>query len=314
MTTGALRHFCVVHHTKRKASIVSLMPFSWTGENLNGSHNFAPVEPERRRNKSYGSLDITAGGPERTARFTFDESPSKPSGMHNPNRYQPEYIPPPKFSSVSFAPLDHDLLRAASRAGREMPKPPSRFARDNMQQRVQQHAQQQRASAAPVLINSASMPALQSQQHMQHQRPPLPPSHPPQPQPRSQTPTNDWTPLPADVEPHPVSAQNPPWERPPWLQEESYPAPAPRRTTTRERTWRENLKAAEDGRGPDPINVYILRKHGRRFVPGGLESRTFPHLSPGTTALNSTFAISNARLCTVLNGYPTIRTPIIPKY
>jgi len=100
----------------------------------------------------------------------------------------------------------------------------------------------------------------------------------------------------------------------PWLREEQPrvepvdPSYQPRRISTRERTWRENLVAADAGRGPDPVTIHILRKHGGRFAPGGLASRT--RLEGGF----STFAISNARLCTVTNGYCLVRQPIIPRY
>ena len=101
---------------------------------------------------------------------------------------------------------------------------------------------------------------------------------------------------------------------PPWLregrprEEPVVPPYQPRHISTRERTWRENLIAADAGRGPDPLAIHILRKHGQRFAPGGLASRT--KLEGGF----STFAISNARLCTVTNGYCLVRQPIIPRY
>lgn len=79
------------------------------------------------------------------------------------------------------------------------------------------------------------------------------------------------------------------------------PTIAARRISTRERSWRESLAAADEGRGPDPLAIHILRKHGRRFKPGGLASQTRMEVG------NSAFAIANVRLCTVNNGYPSVR-------
>ena len=74
---------------------------------------------------------------------------------------------------------------------------------------------------------------------------------------------------------------------------------------TRERVWRANLSAYDEGHGPDPLAVHCLTKHGRRFKPGGLASqaRGLVDRSPGF----GTFAIANARLCTVNNGFPNVR-------
>ena len=78
---------------------------------------------------------------------------------------------------------------------------------------------------------------------------------------------------------------------------------AARRISTRERVWRDNMVAAAEGRGPDPIAIHCLRKHGRRFKPGGLASQTRLPADGG----NSTFAIANVRLCTINNGYCSVR-------
>ena len=96
---------------------------------------------------------------------------------------------------------------------------------------------------------------------------------------------------------------------PPWAREEPLPpSPPPRRISTREKTWRDQLVAADEGRGPDPLAIHVLRKHGHRFRPGGLADQI--NLSGSL----STFAISNARLCSVQNGFPVVNKLHIPKY
>lgn len=80
-------------------------------------------------------------------------------------------------------------------------------------------------------------------------------------------------------------------------------AAAGRRMPTRERIWRERLKAAEDGLGPDPLSIHCLRKHAYRFKPGGLASQMrMP--AEGFSAC----AVANARICVLSNGFPAVRS------
>lgn len=71
---------------------------------------------------------------------------------------------------------------------------------------------------------------------------------------------------------------------------------------TRERMWRERIRLNEEGRGPDPVAVFCLRKHGRRFLPGGLASQM-----AGSDGDSSTIMIANARLAQMVNGVPMVR-------
>lgn len=83
-----------------------------------------------------------------------------------------------------------------------------------------------------------------------------------------------------------------------------------RRISTRERTWRDKMSAFDEGRGPDPIAIHCLRKHGRRFKPGGLASQTGMENLGGF----STIAISNVRLCTLNNSKVPLVRAIPPIY
>jgi hypothetical protein len=80
-----------------------------------------------------------------------------------------------------------------------------------------------------------------------------------------------------------------------------------RRKSTREQIWRERIQAAEEGRGPDPLSVYCMRKHARRFAPGGLGSQALATAALGPQSDSSAFALANARLCSITNGYPSLR-------
>ena len=77
----------------------------------------------------------------------------------------------------------------------------------------------------------------------------------------------------------------------------------PPRMPTRERAWRDDMTAADEGRGPDPLTMFCLRRHARRFAPGGVASRT--RMTNGFAAS----AIANARFCSVLDGCPWVREP-----
>ena len=257
------------------------------GPYMHGSANFSPFPPERNHpTPPRGQMQSI----ERLRTELAYADRSQVSGRLNPNRRN--HVPP------SFAPLDHDLIRAADRAAAAVPKPSSRFASAEQQPSM--------PSAAPMMMTSASMPALIPMQQPQ-QKPPTPQAHQTEAviSAAEKAATDE-----RDRYPHPS------WGTPPWLKEEPIPPRVPRRTTTRERTWRENIAAAQEGRGPDPLAVHVLRKHGRRFVPGGLASRTYPHLEGVGTLSNSTFAVSNVRLCTVSNGYACVRDarPVIPRY
>ena len=76
------------------------------------------------------------------------------------------------------------------------------------------------------------------------------------------------------------------------------------RVPTRERNWRSAMAAAEEGRAPDPLKLYCLRKHCRRFQSGGMFEQT------GTLDGFSAIAKSNVRICSVVNGYPVMRQRI----
>lgn len=81
------------------------------------------------------------------------------------------------------------------------------------------------------------------------------------------------------------------------------PPVEPRRIATREREWIANMDSAANGLGPDPLAVHILRKHGRRFQPGGLASQA----GLKSTTSFQTLAIANMRMCIVENGRPKVR-------
>jgi hypothetical protein len=260
------------------------------GSYMHGSANFSPFPPEHNHPPPHGQMQSI----ERLRTELSYADRSHVSGRRNPTRHN--HAPP------SFAPLDHDLLRAADRAAAAVPKPSSRFPQAELQSSM--------SSAAPVMITSASMPALVPMDHREKRpSPPPPPAHAHQTEAITRAAEKAATEE-RDRYPHPS------WGTPPWLKEEPIPQRVPRRPTTRERTWRENIAAAREGRGPDPLAVHVLRKHGRRFVPGGLASRTYPHLEGVGTLSNSTFAVSNVRLCTVSNGYACVRDarPVIPRY
>lgn len=76
-----------------------------------------------------------------------------------------------------------------------------------------------------------------------------------------------------------------------------------RRMPTREREWRSQMEAADAGLGPDPIQLHLMRKHGRRFKPGALASQN-AHL----TGKFAPVAVANVRICKVVNGVPLVAT------
>ena len=75
-----------------------------------------------------------------------------------------------------------------------------------------------------------------------------------------------------------------------------------RRMPAREQTWLQQIADCEAGTGPDPIDLYCMRKHGRRFRPGGLASQT-----PQLTGNFAPVAVANVRICKVINGYCMVR-------
>ena len=81
-----------------------------------------------------------------------------------------------------------------------------------------------------------------------------------------------------------------------------------RRVSTRERGWLDRLAAADEGRGPDPITMHILTKHGKRFKPGGLASRSqILQNAPADGSGFSQMAIARVRMCSMRSGYCNIR-------
>lgn len=67
--------------------------------------------------------------------------------------------------------------------------------------------------------------------------------------------------------------------------------PEPRRVPSREAKWNERLEAAKHGAGPDPIDMYIQRKHNRRYKSGGSHAEGSPPRMKGPSWANANLTV-----------------------
>ena len=212
----------------------------------------------------------------------LDLSPIKPTSMHSPD---------PRGRQQSLESIRKELAQHERIAWmHNLPAPPFNFGAPIG---IPSDINQMRINT--LLRPSASLPALPQR---------LPPMAPHQPASSKRHEARNQQQLPD----HPSVSDTEPVAKPS-VGYGTARAPAAmhksgslRRMEEREQAWLQQIADCEAGTGPNPIDLYCMRKHGRRFMPGGLASQT-PHLTGNFAPI----AVANVRVCKLINGQPFVR-------